>query len=659
MRVIALDTPASLAAAVASLPAPGPLPARTVLVPSERHAHAIRRALVRSGHEAALAGTRFVGPLTAAMEILHSAGVGFSPGEEALRPARLLSLFREGLPLEHFDPELLRTTRGWDEAFASAIGDLEAAGLSPGDLPADTGQARDLALLWTRVATAAGTSWTRARVLLEAAARVGHDPRAWPFDGSVVAIATAHDDTALARFLVAIPGVTLALRSAPVGARALDRVERLYGAEARDVLERCPAALPAPIPAPRERDLLAKYLFADSNVLAAQDRPRSAGPDGTVDLEEHAGVEAELEATATWVSRQVLEAGRPLEEIAVLIPARDPLAQLVADRLERLTHGGEALPVYVAGGLPAIGTAAGARVLAVLRALEAWLSAETLAEVLPALRLECPPSPDASEPALPRAHLTHGEAMEIAYGLGTAGGNAAHPSGALEWSARATARVPELEAALAHARMDEDSSARETRRLERTLRNLRAVRPALDALVGVARAVVASAPLAELWEVLSGFLGRWLLTPGEGAPIAARLDESLAPACASALGNGLSGRDALAVIEDHLLSSRIPRGRFGEPAVYVGTVAGAAGLEFDAVRLVGLCEGVLPSNQRENPVLPERLRDRLERAAPGRVLPRAQDHVAGTGRRSPRRDPGRARRGRPLRAARRSRPDRA
>src|SRR5512134_235443 len=130
MRIVVLDSPASLAAAMASLPAPGPLPARTVLVPSERHAHAVRRALARSGDAAALAGARLVGPVTAAIDVLRAAGVTFSPGEDALRPARLLALFREGLPLEHFDLPLLRSTRGWDDAFAAAIGDLEAAGLA-------------------------------------------------------------------------------------------------------------------------------------------------------------------------------------------------------------------------------------------------------------------------------------------------------------------------------------------------------------------------------------------------------------------------------------------------------------------------------------------------------------------------------------------------
>jgi len=47
-----------------------------------------------------------------------------------------------------------------------------------------------------------------------------------------------------------------------------------------------------------ELDLLKSYLFEPPVVLADQSRQRSPGPDGTVDLEEYAGFEAELEAVA-------------------------------------------------------------------------------------------------------------------------------------------------------------------------------------------------------------------------------------------------------------------------------------------------------------------------------------------------------------------------
>jgi hypothetical protein len=140
---------ADWARAIAALPASGALPLRTAIVPSERHAHALRRELLRSGRAALLGGTRFVGPARLAIEILEESGREFTAGEEALRPARLLALFEEGPPLEYFTIDLLRSTPGWPEAFAGTIGDLEAAGLDPDALPASTSRWRDIRLLWS------------------------------------------------------------------------------------------------------------------------------------------------------------------------------------------------------------------------------------------------------------------------------------------------------------------------------------------------------------------------------------------------------------------------------------------------------------------------------------------------------------------------------
>jgi len=627
MDLILLAAPAAWAKAVATLPAAGPLPCRTVLVPSERHAHALRRDLARTGNSRLLAGTRFVGPLTAAIEVLHAAGIAHVPGEEALRPGRLLSLFSEGLPLEHFDVGLLRSTRGWHEAFAHAIGVLESAGLAPADLPRDTPHARDLALVWSRIATQAGASFTAARTYLEAAAILERDARYWPFHGRALAAATGHEDVAMARFLRAIPDLTLGLWvTRPLKRRKLDCVEALFGPAARAALAETKTCLSKADAS--ERDLLAEYLFQPPEVFASPERTRSGGPDGTVQLEEHAGVEAELQAVTDWVSRKIFEEQLPLEEVAVLVPSQDPLVQLIADRLEQLPFGGAPLPVHVAGGLPAISTVAGARVLNVIRALESHMSADCLAAVLPALRQEQATGASEGEEGAQRSHLSQGEAMELAFSLGTVGGNAAYPAGALEWSPRAAARVVALEAAIAHAHADEDSTARDGWRLEAALENLQAIRPALDALVGVAHCLVKGEPLAALWERLAGFLEHYLLAPGEGAAIPGRLADSIASACASSLGSTLRGPDALEIIKSHLLDMRVVRGRFGAPAVYVGAVAGAVGLHFTAVRVIGLCEGVLPSQPREDPVLPERLRGSLEDMPAGRVIPGAEDRVA-------------------------------
>ena len=176
-----------------------------------------------------------------------------------------------------------------------------------------------------------------------------------------------------------------------------------------------------------ERAILASYLFEPPAVLADEARARSAGPDGTVDIEEHAGLESELEAAADWVARA--GPGRHAARGHRRARARDRSARRAPGRAPgRLPWPDGPLPVHVAGGLPFGGTATGARTLAVVRALRGHLSGELLAAVLPSLR---------TMPAGAR-HLSHGGATDLAWSLGTVGGNPAHPHGALEWVPRMT-----------------------------------------------------------------------------------------------------------------------------------------------------------------------------------------------------------------------------
>lgn len=588
--------------AVAALPVDGPLPCRTVLVPRERVAHALRRELLRVGRTNVLAGTRFIPMAHAAVEVLRAAGIVFEPGEEALRRARLMAVFHLDISLRHFPRDLLRERPGWDEAFARTLSDLEGAGFRPEDLESATASERlgDVATIWRALDESAGQSWTAQRILLEASHVLEERPRAWPFQGQTLAFALGNTTGAEARFVRGLPGAALAFLAArPARERYLERMRALLGDDVGQALR----SARVPRTDGTERNLFASFLFEPPWILADQSRPRSGGPDGTVELEEHAGVETEVEATADWAARQI-SAGVALEEIGILMPTLDPLAGLVTDRLARLPWRGGSLPVYVAGGLPVACLAAGARALAVLRTLRTYLAGEVLAEVLPALRTA----------AADGRHLSHGAAMDLVWALGTVGGNAAKPAGALEWSVRARERETELENELEHARAAEEAGGKAGRRardLERLLTDLRAIRPALDALVEVARAVLDSAALAVLWPALRDFLGTWLLQPGEGPRVQALLDERLAPIASDTTCGTLAGDEALRIIEDTLVSTRVVTGRFGEPAVYVGTVRDATGLHFRAVRVIALAEGHLPSIVREDPVVPDAVREAL------------------------------------------------
>lgn len=608
------------AEAIAALPADGRLPVRTVLVPHVRVAHALRRELARTGRADALAGTLFRPLHLAAEDVLHEAAVRFTAGEEALRPGRLATLFRETLDLEYFDPELLRTARGWDDAFAATITDLEAAALRPDDLSAlqgDPARVRDVAGVWRRLDALAGASWTTARIVAEAAARLSAEPRLWPHEGPVVAFAASDLTEASARFVRALPSVHLVLLAArPLRQRHLERVELLLGGEARRALE----SAAAPRRSGCESAVLASYLFEPGDVLADASRPRSGGPDGTVHLEEHAGVEEEIEAAVRWVAREVLERGTPLEEVAVLVPARDHVPDLVATRLASLPwKDGEPFPVVVAGGMPLVSFAGGARALAVVRALRRHLAAEALVTVLTTLKL--------SDAGTARPRLSHERAMEIAYGLGTLGGNPADPRGALAWSARLDARASALEVRLASAHRDDDENDRELRDASASLAAMRALRPALAALTGVARRVADGAPLQAVWHELHTFLSEHVVLDVGRFDVLARLAEALEPFCVDACCASLAGDDALACIERVLVRLRVASGRFGDPAVYVGTLDGARGLPFAAVRVVGLLEGALPSPGHEDPVLPDAVRAGIASVARSADRALAQMHA--------------------------------
>ena len=228
-----------------------------------------------------------------------------------------------------------------------------------------------------------------------------------------------------ARFFRAVPEIMIGLLAArPARERYLNRLEALLGKEVGTVLR----STAAPRVGGTERDLIASYLFEPPIILANPDRPRSTGPDGTVDIEEHAGVESEVEATADWVARQMAE-GAALEQIAVLVShALDFHSRALSPTGSREIpwHDGS-FPVHVAGGLTITCFAAGARALAVVRALRAHLAAGPLADVLPALRSS----------AAGGRHLSHGAAMDLSWSLGTVGGNPARPEGALDWADRA------------------------------------------------------------------------------------------------------------------------------------------------------------------------------------------------------------------------------
>jgi len=576
VRIVSISNIVEWAEAVIALDAPGPLPVRIVLVPSEAYAHALRVELVERAPRV-LAGTRFLTAAAAARAVLDNAGVAYRIGEEVRRPLRLRKLFRARPALAAYRVGDLRTT-GWEAAFAATIEQLERAVLRPEDLEQiGDPRALDLAAVWRAVDEDAGASWSVSRVMVEAHGVLMADPGAWPFDGPVLGAVSAGVDAAHARLLHAIPRLTLGIVAGrPARRRALDRMRGLFGDVAAElVAPTVEAAARAPwVCGDGELALLAEYLFEPPERLADTERRRSRGPDGSVALELHAGVDEELDAAARWVAEEVFHHGTALQDIAILVPTPDPLAALVAERIEALPWPGDTRPVYLACGRPAVSTATGARLCAIVRALRAFLPAGAMIEILPRLRLTGI-----------EGHLSPGRARALAGKLGTIGGSAARPQDVLRWGDR-------------FARIELDETER-------------AVRPAVEALVAVAAGMIGGAPLGQLWKSVRGFVDEHVIAPREGKALVEQLEDEVCALADDAVTAQVIGAEAVELIEATLCAMRLEAGRHGEPAIYVGTVAGAAGLPFSAVRVIGLAESVFPGTLRADAILPADLRRRL------------------------------------------------
>jgi RecB family exonuclease len=632
-----------IAAQLAQLPAAPPRRA-LVLIAAERQAHAVRRHVaVELAKPEWLAGVRFSRPVAVAREIVLRYGRVRVPGWEEVRRLRILQLFESTAlapALRYFNVAQLCSGQGYVDAFARTIGDLEASGLDVALArsvaqqletrdPLAAHRLHDVAVVWEAADAGEHVLATSAQLLAEAAGVAAARPQLLAPFGRVFALLTASPSTALLRFLRALPDCRAVFQDARPLREGTQRWRPL-------------AAMPAAAAGQAidsELALVKSFLFQPPEILTDAQRPRSNGPDGSVDLEEHPSIEAEIEAAATWVTEQ-LAAGVPAEHIALIVPETDPYAESLADRLARLPVAGDqsALPAYVAGGLSVAASAAGRRVLGLLHALARGLEAEATIRILPALR-RGQQGNDAS-----RERLTPSRAAEIVYGAGIVGGSPGDRAGLIEWLPRLQRRraalralidaVSEAEVRGGAANTDEPEKrldARVRHAAERWLRDVEPILPAIAALQQLGEAVLAGACLRALWRELRRFVTRWLRVPPDPPDLLANLEASLQAVLTHPVADAISGAAAIRFLIDVLHRERRPCGRFGEPAIFIGTSAQAAGIPFAAVRVLGLAEGALPHTPHDDPIVPDSLRVHIEALAQqveaDVVLPRLADRV--------------------------------
>jgi CRISPR/Cas system-associated exonuclease Cas4 (RecB family) len=573
------------ARAIIELPCAGEVPDRTVFVPNERVAHALRRALIELGAPSALVGTRFLTLVQLAREQLTAAGELASIDERGLGPALVQHTFGD-LAFERFRRDDLLELAGWDEAFARTIGELDGALLDPAAMSGDQdAHVRDVARVYA--ALRQGGELATIGLLLQRAAAVVQPEEA---RGSKLALVTGFESLAEARLLRSLPGVHWGLWGVrPLRSHHLQRMAQLWGQEFADAL-RASRTLAGGVSALRQ---LQAGLFGEQCAGVAAD------DDGSVRIALYAGVHEEVEAAVGWVVEQLVEQGLAAHELAILSPSAEPYAALLRARLGVLPWADEAAPLFCERGVPLTERSDGSRLWLALTALRQGLSRESLAALLPCLR--------ATDPE--RRVRGRSQAWEILNVVAAVGGG----RGALEagrlW-------LPAWHSALArHTLAPLHEEEREQQRRSDLAAELAAWLPAIAELTALLARMLAGAPLHEWWALFAAFARQHLRLPPEQPPSLVLLEpgvaqfarrEQLEPA----------GVDAVEWLCALAARACAPAGRYGLPAIYIGTLAGAQGMAFRSVRILGLVEGSVPSASREDPVLPDALRTRLSPLLP-------------------------------------------
>ncbi len=621
-----------LAARLTALPAT-PTRRGTVLVPNEDLAHALRvHVAVDLGAPGLLQGVRFLRPQELAADLLARAGRPLAGGLGPIRWLVLHDLFDRGVladRLAYFVAAELRSGPGYVDAFARAIADLEAAGLTAADLERvadaireendlDARRLADVAVVWSEIKKATPGDRVPLPELFRAArAAIDRRPELAKPMAPIAAILPQAPPTALMRFLVALgPMHLVTLAACPA-----ERPDR--NCWAGDIEWRPAPIPPVNDPSGRIGDLarLKARLFAESPPGEAS---AAWEGEGGVERAMFASVADEVDAAAAWAIGEIAR-GTPAGAIAIVVPDVAAYAPLVSDRLARLEPAGS-LPVAVrvSEGIAADISPAGLRLRALLVALDSGLEATATLPILPWLGDPAASAPAADAPAAsapaadaPAAVVPAPSPSEVAalvYSAGIVGGPEANGD---EWQQGLRARKVALERE--NAAEPDGAGGRLARHAGlatgRTMARIDHLLPAVVALEALQARVRSKAPLPALWAALREFIARWLRLPPDPPNLPALLDERLAPILEHPAALALAGAPALRFLSARLRSLSLAAGGRGEPAIAVGTAAALAGLPFAAVRILGLAEGVVPGSPEKDAILPDDLRAEVERRA--------------------------------------------
>ncbi len=331
--------------------------------------------------------------------------------------------------------------------------------------------------------------------------------------------------------------------------------------------------------------------------------------DDSVRFEEYSVPEREDEAAVQWLLHRLEEGDNP-RELGIVFASGERSGPLYSNirNCERLLseRRGETvkIPLFIPAGISLAEVPAGTRVFALIRALKSFLRQDEMVGLLPLLRFEAEETYNASSQLWKNWIYNHG----------MVGGSPSRPDDAERWPDYLEAAIMEARQQLAaHERDEAGRHTPSPERLERRIKIMELAGSSLRELIKICHLVqTGETGIRAIWNEISKFAEKWLDTRQDGRDLLEVIDESIRNQFPPA-NSGINGEMALRILLSLLREEKFPFLESDANGVFLGNFAAARFRSFKSLRFIGLNENTLPAVPREDPVLPDRFRHKINR----------------------------------------------